>query len=55
MASVDLRTRSSRDLRRVDPQGFLGDELPALYDMDPPDADRVIVHIQPTDSSAMAA
>ena len=25
------------------------------YDMDPPDADRVIVHIRPTDSSAMAA
>jgi hypothetical protein len=30
VASVDVRTRSSRDLRRVDPQGFFADELPAL-------------------------
>ena len=30
MASVDVRTRSSRDLRRVDPEAFLADELPAL-------------------------
>ena len=30
MASVDVRTRTSADIRPVDAEAFLGEELPAL-------------------------